>query len=110
MLLSLIDTTKVQNIFDICKHLSKKMHLLSLKYVNGIITKTEQFCSQIEQNLSNLFQLQTDIYRHQNSDYSDQSPTQLRDLSVREKFAPLRTLGQATAGQIVFNHSFQNWG
>lgn len=35
--------------------------------------------------------------------FSDQSPTQVRDLSVREKFAPLRTLGQATAGTIVFN-------
>lgn len=97
MLLSLSDITKVQNIFDICKHLSKKMHLLSLIFVNEIFPKTEQFCSQIEQNLSNLFQVQTDIYRHRNSDYSDQSPTQLRKLSVREKFAPLRTLGQATA-------------
>ena len=57
LLLSLIDNTKIQNIFDICKHLSKKMHLLSLNYVNEIDTKTEQFCSQIEQNLSNLFQL-----------------------------------------------------
>ena len=66
--------------------------------------KTEQFCSPIEQNMSNLFKLQTDIYRHQNSDYSDQAPTQLRDLSVRENFAPLRTLGQATAGTIVFNN------
>lgn len=74
------------------------MHLLSLNYVNEMFPKTEQFCSQIEQNLSNLFQLQTDIYRHQNSDYSDLSPTQHRKLSVREKFAPLRTLGQATAG------------
>ena len=97
MLLSLIDTTKVQKIFDICKHLSKKMHLLSLNYVNEIFRKTELFCSQIEQNMSNLFQLQTDIDRHKNSDYSVQSPTQLRELSVREKFAPLRTLGQATA-------------
>ena len=66
--------------------------------------KTEQFCSQIEQNMSNLFQLQTDIYKHQNSDYSVQTPTQLRKLSVREKFAPLQTLGQATAGTIVFNN------
>ena len=48
--------------------------------------------------MSNLFQLQTDIYRHRNYDYSDQSPTQLRELPVREKFAPLRTLGPATAG------------
>lgn len=57
MLLSLIDTTNVQNIFDICKHLSKKMHLLSLNYVNEIFPKIEKFCSQIEQNMSNLFQL-----------------------------------------------------
>ena len=96
-MLSLIDTTKIQNIFDICKHLSKKMHLLSLNYVNEIIMKTEQFCSQIEQNLSNLFQLRDDGTKTQNSVFSDQSPTQVRDLSVREKFAPLRTLGQATA-------------
>lgn len=51
MLLSLIDTTKIQNIFDICKHLSKKMHLLSLNYVNEMFPKIEQFCSQIEQNM-----------------------------------------------------------
>ena len=98
MLLSLIDTTKLQNIFEICKHKSKKMHLFPLNNVNRIFPKTELFCSQIEQKLSNIFQLQTDIYRHQNSDFSDQSPTQLRDLPVCEKFAPLRTLGQATAG------------
>lgn len=49
LLLSLLDITKVQNIFDICKHLSKKMHLLSLNKVNEIFTKIEQFCSQIEQ-------------------------------------------------------------
>ena len=104
MLLSLIDTTKIQNIFDICKHSSKKMHLLSLNYVNEMFARTEQFCSQIEQNKSNLFQLQADIYRHQNSDYSVQSPTQGRELSVREKFAPLRTLGQAAVSTIVFNH------
>ena len=97
MLLSLIDTSKIQNIFDICKHLSKKMHLLSLNYVNEMSQKTGHFCSQIEQNMSNLFQLQTDIYRHRNSDFSVQIPTQLHKLSVREKFAPLRTLGQATA-------------
>ena len=110
MLLSLIDTTKVQNIFDICKHLSKYFCLISLNNVNTLFTKTELFCSQIEQNMSNLFQLQTDICKHQNSDYSVQSPTQLRELSVRVKFAPLRTLGQATASTIVFNHiSFQNW-
>ena len=104
MLLSLFDTTKVQNIFDICKHLSKYFCLLSLNNVNTLFTKIEQFCSEIEQNMSNLFQLQTDIYRHRNSDYSDHSPTQRRKLSVREKFAPLRTLGQATASTIVFNH------
>ena len=97
-MLSLIDTTKIQNIFDICKHLSKKMHLLSLNSVNSVFPKIEQFCSQIEQNMSNLFQLQSDIYRHEKSYYSVQSPTQIRELSVREKFAPLRTLGQATAG------------
>lgn len=97
MLLSLIDTTKIQNIFDICKRLSKKMHLLSLNYVNETNPKIEQFCSQIEQIMSNLFQLQTDIYRHQISVFSVQSPTQLRKLPVRKKFAPLRTLGQATA-------------
>lgn len=51
MLLSLSDTTKVQNIFDICKHLSKKMHLFPLNYVNEIITKIEQFCSINEQSL-----------------------------------------------------------
>lgn len=51
MLLSLIDTTKIQNIFDICKHLSKKIHLLSLNYVNKIFPKTEQFCSKKEQSL-----------------------------------------------------------
>lgn len=47
--------------------------------------------------MSNLFQLQTDIYRHRNSVYSVQTPTQHRKLSVREKFAPLRTLGWALA-------------
>lgn len=104
MLLSLIDTTKIQNIFDICKHLSKKMHLLSLINVNRLFQKMEQFCSQIEQNMSNIFQLQTDIYSWQKMNFSVLSPTQLRDLPVREKFAPLRTLGQATAGTIVFNH------
>lgn len=97
MLLSLFDITKVQNIFDICKHLSKNLHLLSLIYVNGIITKIEQFCSINEQNLSNLFQLQTDTYRHRKSYISDQSPTQLRDLPVSGKFAPLRMLGWASA-------------
>lgn len=97
MLLSLIDTTKVQNIFDICKHLSKKMHLFSLNNVNRLFQKMEQFCSQIEQILSNLFQLQTDIYRHRNTVFSVLAPTQHRDLSVREKFAPLRTLGWALA-------------
>ena len=97
MLLSLIDTTKIQNIFDICKHLSKKMHLLSLNNVKEMYTKTEQFCSQIEQNMSNLFQLHNEGTKTQNSDYSVLSPTQLRKLSVREKFAPLRTLGWALA-------------
>lgn len=97
MLLSLIDTTKVQNIFDICKHLSKKMHLLSLNYVNEIFTKTDQFCSQIEQNMSNLFQLQNDGTKTEKTNNSYLSPTQVRDLSVREKFAPLRTLGWALA-------------
>lgn len=53
--------------------------------------------------MSNLFQLQTDIYRHEKSYISVLSPTLVRDLSVREKFAPLRTLGQATASTIVFN-------
>ena len=48
--------------------------------------------------MSNLFLLLTDTPTHENSDYSDHSPTQLRDLSFHEKFAPLRTLGQATAG------------
>lgn len=110
MLLSLIDTTKVQNIFDICKHLSKYFCLLSLNNVNTLFTKTGQFCSIFEQNMSNLFQLQNEGSKTQKSDYSVQSPTQLRKLSVREKFAPLRTLGQATASTIVFNHiSFQNW-
>lgn len=51
MLLSLFDITKIQNIFDICKHLSKKMHLLSLNYVNEIFPKIEQFCFQIEQKM-----------------------------------------------------------
>lgn len=51
MLLSLSDTTKVQNIFDLCKYFSKKIHLLSLNYVNEISTKTEQFCSEKEQSL-----------------------------------------------------------
>lgn len=51
MLLSLSDTTKVQNIFDICKHLSKKLRPFSLNYVNEIITKNEQFCSKNEQSL-----------------------------------------------------------
>ena len=97
MLLSLIDTTKIQNIFDICKHLSKKMHLLSLNNVNRLFQKMEQFCSEKEQSLSNLFQLQNDGTKTQNSDYSVQSPTQIRELSVREKFAPLRTLGWALA-------------
>lgn len=97
MLLSLIDTTKIQNIFDICKHLSKKMHLLSLNNVNEMSRKTEQFWSQIEQNMSNLFQLHHEGTKTQNSNYSDQSPTQVRDLSVREKFAPLRTLAWAPA-------------
>ena len=54
--------------------------------------------------MSNLFKLLTDINRHEKSYISVLSPTQLRDLSVREKFAPLRTLGQATAGTIVFNN------
>lgn len=97
MLLSLIDTTKVQNIFDICKHLSKKMHLLSLNNVNTLFTKAEQFCSQIEQNLSNLFQLQNEGTKTEKSYTSVQTPTQVRELSVREKFAPLRTLGWALA-------------
>ena len=66
--------------------------------------KTGQFCSQIEQNMSNLFQLQHEGTKTQNSVYSVHTPTQLRKLSVREKFAPLRTLGQASAGTIVFNH------
>ena len=66
--------------------------------------KTGQFCSQIEQNMSNLFQLQHEGTKTQNSVYSVHTPTQLRKLSVREKFAPLRTLGQATAGTIVFNN------
>ena len=110
MLLSLIDTTKVQNIFDICKHLSKYFYLLSLNNVNTLFPKTEQFCSQFEQNMSNLFQLQNEGTKTQKSNYSVKSPTQLRKLSVREKFAPLRMLGQATARTIVFNHiSFQNW-
>ena len=98
-----MNSTKIQNIFDICKHLSKKMHLLSLNCVNRLFQKMEQFCSQIEQNMSNLFQLQTDIYRHEKSYISVLSPTLVRYLSVREKFAPLRTLGCATAGTIVFN-------
>lgn len=51
MLLSLFDSTKVQNIFDICKHLSKKMHLFSLNNVKEIDTKTDHFCSEIEQNM-----------------------------------------------------------
>ena len=55
MLLSLNDTSKIQNIFDICKHLSKKMYLPSLIFVNEMFQKTEQFCSQIEQNMSNIF-------------------------------------------------------
>ena len=97
MLLSLIDNTKVQNIFDICKHLSKKMHLLSLNNVNTLFTKAEQFCSQIEQNMLNLFQLQHEGTKTQNSVYSVLSPTQRRDLSVRDKFAPLRTLAWAPA-------------
>lgn len=97
MLLSLFDITKVQNIFDICKHLSKKMHLFPLNSVNSVFPKIEHFCSQFEQNMSNLFQLQTDIYRHEKSYISVLSPTQHRDLSVSEKFAPLRTLGWAPA-------------
>lgn len=51
MLLSLSDNTKVQNIFDICKHLSKKMHPFSLNYVNEIITKIEHFRSEKGQSL-----------------------------------------------------------
>lgn len=49
LLLSLIDTTKIQNIFDICKHLSKKMHLFPLNSVNSVFPKIEHFCSKIEQ-------------------------------------------------------------
>lgn len=97
MLLSLSDTTKVQNIFDICKHLSKKMHLFSLNYVNEMFPETEQFCSQIEQNVSNLFQLQTDIYRNQKRETPGPPPTYLRISSDKGKFAPLRTLGWALA-------------
>lgn len=54
--------------------------------------------------MSNLFQLQSEGTITQNSDFSNLSPTQLRDFPVREKFAPLWTLGQATAGTIVFNN------
>ena len=50
-LLSLLDTTKIQNIFDICKHLSKKMHLLSLNYVNEMFPKIEHFYTDNEQYL-----------------------------------------------------------
>lgn len=35
---------------------------------------------------------------------SDHTPTQGRDLFVREKFAPLRTLGRVLPELIVFNH------
>lgn len=51
MLLSLSDTTKVQNIFDICKYLSKKMHLFSLNNVNEIVTKIGHFRSEKGQSL-----------------------------------------------------------
>lgn len=51
LLLSLIDTTKIQNIFDICKHLSKNMHLFSLNNVKEIDTKKEHFYSLIKQNM-----------------------------------------------------------
>lgn len=57
----------------------------------------EQFCSQIEQNMSNLFQPQNGGTKTEKSNNSYQTPTQHRDLSVREKFAPLRTLGWALA-------------
>lgn len=51
LLLSLIDTTKVQNLFDICKHLSNNLHILSLNNVITLFTKIGLFCSQIEQNM-----------------------------------------------------------
>lgn len=51
MMLSLSDTTKVQNIFDLCKHLSKKIHLFSLNSIKKIFPKIEQFCSKNEQSL-----------------------------------------------------------